>query len=132
MKHLKSTIFPVLLSTIWISISEFARNEFLVKSYWMNHYGSLGLVFPSEPVNGAIWGLWSFLFAIVIFIISGKFTFIQTTILSWIIGFVMMWIVIGNLGVLPFGMLYIAVPLSMIEVVVATFIVFWLKGKSLK
>jgi hypothetical protein len=132
MKHLKSTIFPVLLSTIWISISEFARNEFLVKSYWMNHFGSLGLVFPSEPVNGAIWGLWSFLFAIVIFIISGKFTFIQTTILSWIIGFVMMWIVIGNLGVLPFGMLYIAVPLSMIEVVVATFIVFWLKGKSLK
>jgi len=132
MKSLKSVILPVLLATIWISISEFARNEFLVKSCWIEHYESMGLTFPSEPVNGAMWGLWSLLFAIVIFTLSRKFNFAGTCILSWVIGFVLMWVVIGNLGVLPFGILYVAVPLSMLEVVVAAVIIFKLKGNSFK
>ena len=123
MKILKSTILPILLATIWISISEFARNEFLVKSYWTDHYKKLGLIFPSEPVNGAIWGVWSLLFAIAIFIISKKFTLWQTTLLSWFVGFVMMWVVIGNLGVLPYGLLLYAIPLSFLEAFVAVVII---------
>jgi len=123
MKILKSTILPILLATIWISISEFARNEFLVKSYWTDHYKKLGLIFPSEPVNGAIWGVWSLLFAIAIFIISKKFTLWQTTLLSWFVGFVMMWVIIGNLGVLPYGMLLYAIPLSFLEAFVAVVII---------
>jgi hypothetical protein len=90
METLKRTILPILFATIWISVSEFVRNEFLLKSFWTDHYESLGLVFPSEPVNGAIWGLWSLLFAIAIFIIAKKFTLVQTTLLSWFVGFVLM------------------------------------------
>jgi hypothetical protein len=90
MESLKRTILPILFATIWISVSEFVRNEFLLKSFWTDHYESLGLVFPSEPVNGAIWGLWSLLFAIAIFIIAKKFTLVQTTLLSWFVGFVLM------------------------------------------
>lgn len=123
MKYLKKVILPILFSTIWISISEFVRNEFLVKSYWVNHYKSLNLVFPSEPINGAIWGIWSLLFAIAIFVISKKFTLIQTTFLTWLVGFVLMWVVIGNLNVLPFGILIYAVPLSLLECFLATFII---------
>ena len=123
MNFLKKTIFPVLLATIWISISEFVRNEFLLKSYWTSHYQGLGLVFPSEPVNGALWGLWSLLFAIAIFIISKKFSLLQTTFLSWFSGFIFMWVVIGNLGVLPYGILPAAVPLSLFEAFLATFII---------
>lgn len=123
MKFLKHTIFPILLAFIWISISEFARNEFLVKSYWIDHYEKFGLIFPSEPVNGAIWGLWSLLFAIAIYIISRKFNLIQTTFLSWFTGFVMMWVVIGNLGALPYGILSLTVPLSLFEAYVASLII---------
>ena len=123
MKLFKNTILPVLLATIWISVSEFLRNEFLVKSYWTSHYERLGMVFPSEPMNGAIWGLWSLLFAVAIFIISKKFSLWQTAFLSWFIGFVLMWVVIGNLGVLPSGLLYIAVPLSILEAFLASLIV---------
>jgi hypothetical protein len=90
MESLKRTILPILFATLWISVSEFVRNEFLLKSFWTDHYESLGLVFPSEPVNGAIWGLWSLLFAIAIFIIAKKFTLVQTTLLSWFVGFVLM------------------------------------------
>ena len=120
---LKKTIIPVLLATIWISISEFVRNEFLVKSLWVNHYQSLGLTFPSAPLNGAVWGLWSLLFAISIFIISKKLSLIETTLLSWLYGFVMMWVVIGNLNVLPEGLLIYAIPLSLLEAFVASWIV---------
>ena len=123
MKLFKNTILPVLLATIWISVSEFLRNEFLVKSYWTSHYERLGIVFPSEPMNGAIWGLWSLLFAVAIFIISKKFSLWQTAFLSWFVGFVLMWVVIGNLGVLPSGLLYIAVPLSILEALLAALII---------
>jgi hypothetical protein len=123
MKILKKTILPVFLAAIWISISEFVRNEFIVKSFWAEHYHELGLVFPSEPVNGAIWGIWSFLFAISIFIISRKFTLAQTTFLTWLMAFVMMWVVIGNLGVLPYNLLIYAIPLSILESFVASWII---------
>lgn len=122
MKLLKNTIAPVLLATIWISISEFARNEFIVKSYWTNHYQSLGLTFPSQPVNGAVWGIWSLLFAIAIFVLSKKYTLIQATLISWFVGFVLMWVVLGNLGILPYGLLPYAIPLSLIESFVAVWI----------
>ena len=123
MKLFKNTILPVLLATIWISVSEFLRNEFLVKSYWTSHYERLGMVFPSEPMNGAIWGLWSLLFAVAIFIISKKFSLWQTAFLSWFVGFVLMWVVAWNLSVLPVGILVIAVPLSLLEAFVASVII---------
>ena len=123
MNIVKSTVLPILAATIWISISEFVRNEFLVKTFWTNHYSGLGLTFPSEPVNGAIWGLWSLLFAITIYIISKKFTLIHTTLLSWFVGFVLMWVVIGNLNVLPYGILPWAIPLSLAESFVAAWII---------
>jgi hypothetical protein len=123
MNFLKKTILPIFLATVWISFSEFIRNEFLLKAYWINHYENMGLIFPAEPVNGAIWGLWSLCFAIAIFIISKKFSFWQTNFLSWFIGFVLMWLVIGNMGVLPFHLLYFAIPLSFLEVLVATIII---------
>ena len=37
MKVVKTTVLPIVAATIWISISEFARNELLVKSYWTHH-----------------------------------------------------------------------------------------------
>ena len=123
MKVFKKTIFPVLLSTVWISISEFVRNEIFLKSYWTNHYESMGLIFPSDPINGLTWGLWSLLFAIAIYMMSKKFSMWQTTFLSWFVGFVLMWVVVGNMGVLPFEILYFAVPLSILEAFFATFII---------
>lgn len=123
MNLIKRTILPVILATIWISISEFARNEFLLKSFWIKHFQDLGLKFPSESINGAVWGIWSLLFAVAIFIIAKKFTLIQTTFLSWFVAFFMMWVVIGNLGVLPYGFLLYAIPLSILESFIATLII---------
>jgi hypothetical protein len=123
MNYLRKTILPILLATIWISLSEFVRNELLIRSDWIKHYKDLGLVFPDAPVNGAMWGIWSLLLAIAIFAIAKRFSLMQTTLLSWLVGFVLMWVVIGNLGVLPYGTLAIAVPLSLLESFVASYII---------
>jgi hypothetical protein len=94
----------------------------LFKKYWIAHYQSLGMTFPSEPLNGMIWIVWGFLFSIAIYLISRKFNLIQTTLICWFMGFVLMWITIGNLNVLPSAILIYAVPLSLLE----TFIGFYI------
>jgi hypothetical protein len=81
------------------------------------------MTFPEQPINGAVWGIWSLCFAITIYILNRKFSLIETTLLSWFVGFVFMWLVIGNLGVLPFGILPVAIPLSLIEAFVASLII---------
>lgn len=116
-------VSATLFAFVWISISEFVRNQYLFKDKWVSHYQSLGLVFPGKPVNGAMWGVWSLLFALLIFQLSRKFSFLKTFFLSWLMGFVMMWLVIGNLGVLPMSLLWYAVPLSLLECLVALFII---------
>ena len=122
MQTIKKTVLPILLATIWISISEFVRNTFLLHKYWTEHYQKLGLTFPEQPINGAVWGIWSLCYAIAIFIFSKKYPIVQTTFLSWFVGFVFMWLVVGNLGVLPFGILVYAIPLSLLEAFLAAYI----------
>ncbi|MFN8259170.1 MAG: hypothetical protein U0W24_26000 [Bacteroidales bacterium] len=129
---MKKTILPVLLATIWISASEFVRNEFILKTYWTAHYEKLGMVFPSAPVNGAIWGIWSLCFAVTIFILNKKYSLLQTFVFSWFIGFILMWLVIGNLNVLPFGILPLAVPLSLLEAFLASYIINRLSASGYK
>lgn len=122
MTHVKHTLLPIFLAMSWISISEFIRNQFLFIDLWTDHYKRLGLEFPVQPINGAVWGIWASAFAVFIFMIAKKYSLLQTTMLSWLAGFVFMWLVIGNLGVLPFGILVYAIPLSVLEVYVAVWI----------
>ena len=115
-------VIAVIFAGIWVNASEFFRNEVLLKKYWIDHYQSLGMTFPSEPLNGMIWVAWGFLFAITIYIISRKFDLIQTTLISWFMAFVLMWIVTWNLNVLPGAILIYAVPLSLLEAFIGSYI----------
>jgi hypothetical protein len=112
----------VIVTGLWINVSEFFRNEVLLKDYWLNHYQSLGLTFPSTPQNGLLWVAWGFLFALAVYLLSRKFTLLQTALLSWLMGFVLMWVVAWNLSVLPAAILVYAIPLSLLEAFVAAFI----------
>jgi hypothetical protein len=117
------SILAVIISTAWISVSEFVRNQVLFKSYWTGHYDKMGLVFPAEPLNGAVWGIWSLFLALSVFFILKKFPLTETVVLAWFMAFPMMWLVIGNLNVLPHGLLIFAIPLSLVEVIVAALII---------
>ena len=115
-------IIAVILTGIWVNASEFFRNEILLKTYWIDHYQSLGMTFPSSPKNGIIWVAWGFLFAIAIYLISRKFNLIQTTLVSWFMAFVLMWVTLWNLNVLPMTILIYAVPLSLLEAFIGSYI----------
>ncbi|MBL7938475.1 MAG: hypothetical protein JNL43_03870 [Flavobacteriales bacterium] len=116
-------VLAILAATVWISINEFVRNQLVLVDQWTAHYSAMGLSFPAAPINGAVWGLWALLFAVVIFILARRFSLLHTAALAWSIGFVLMWVVIGNLGVLPFSILPVAVPWSIVEAFGAAWVV---------
>lgn len=123
MKTNTARLLAVFSAGLWISLSEFVRNEFLFKHLWIQHYQNLGMGFPSDPINGAVWGLWSFVFAYLIFKLGTAFSRRETIAISWIAGFVLMWLVTGNLNVLPLSLLWFAIPLSVLEVFIADLII---------
>jgi len=51
------SILSVILTGIWVNACEFVRNEVLLRKYWVDHYQSIGMIFPSAPINGMIWVL---------------------------------------------------------------------------
>lgn len=122
MNPLSRRFTAIALTGVWVNASEFFRNELLLKSYWLDHYRAMGLVFPSEPQNGMVWMVWGFLFALALFLVSRKFDLLQTALLCWLMTFVLMWLVIGNLHVLPGGLLIYAIPLSLLESFVGAYI----------
>jgi hypothetical protein len=115
-------LFAILIATAWSVLSEFCRNELLFKRVWVDHFQSLGLAFPSAPINGAIWGLWSLAFVLGLRIILTRFSLVPGALLAWFMAFVLMWLVTGNLLVLPFSLLAYAIPLSLLEVFVAAWL----------
>jgi hypothetical protein len=122
MKTLRYVILPIIAAATWISLNEFVRNQFLLFSFWTDHFQALGISFPSEPVNGAVWGLWSLLFAVAIFLLAKQNTLQQTTVIAWLMAFILMWVSTGNMGFLPWGILPIAVPWSVVETFGAAYI----------
>lgn len=119
---IKKTIVPILVTGIWINISETLRWMFLVESFWLEKYQDLNLSFPNETINMIVWMLWGFCHATVIFILSRKYNLFQITFLSWFVAFVMMWLVVWNVGVLPTGMLWFNVPMSLLEAFIGAYI----------
>jgi hypothetical protein len=108
-------LVAIALAGLWINGNEFLRNEIWLKSHWIAHYHSLGRSFPSGPLQGAVWVLWGFVFAAALCAISQRWSLLSSTLLGWVLAFVLMWLVTWNLGVLPESILPTALPLSLIE-----------------
>ena len=121
-QDMKKILLATLASGLWIIASEFLRNEVLLKQYWLNKYAELAQPFPSAPINNALWALWAFLLASNITFFVRKLTFTGALLASWTLAFLMMWVVIWNLNVLPQGLLCTAAPWSIGEVAVAILI----------
>ena len=106
--------------TIWIIAWEMLRNELLFKSIWVDHFSALGLTFETLPINGILWTAWSFILAYVIYELVQVFEFKKAVFISWLLAFPAMWLVVYNLQTLPLKILWFAIPLSIIEVYVAS------------
>lgn len=117
-----TAVRATLVAGLWIGLSEFVRNEVLLPARWDAHYAALGLTFPRDPVNVAVWLVWSLVFAGVLYALTRRFSLAATTAIGWTVGFVMMWLVTWNMTVLPLGILPFAIPLSLLETFVAAYL----------
>ena len=128
---MKQTVLATLTVGALINLSEFLRNEIMFKQQWIDKFSSMGISFPSAAVNAVLWITWGFVFAGCVVAICSKFSFARSLVLSWTMGFLMMWVVVGNLGVLPMGLLPIAIPWSIAESALAVFIAQWINPRTM-
>lgn len=110
-------------SAVWIALNEFPRDHLLLIDQWTTHYASKGLTFAGEPVSRAVWGFWSLSFEVAIFFMARRFSLLETGALAWGAGYVVMWLVVGNLGMLPMSILHYAIPWSLLKAFGAVWIV---------
>lgn len=107
------------LATLWVLASEFIRNELILKNFWVEHFKSLGLKFETLPLNGFLWLLWSAIMVYLVYKLMQKFSVFEAFLITWLVSFGGMWLVTYNLQVLPLQILFLAIPLSMLEIFVA-------------
>jgi len=117
----KST-WQILLLALWINLAETARWILYSQAKFEALYRSLGLELPDKPINTILWLIWGVVIASLVFILSQKFTLVQTTLITWCAAFVLIWIVLWNFAILPLEILLIAAPLSLIEIFIAALI----------
>jgi hypothetical protein len=122
MKDYKNAIWHILIVSLWINIAETLRWLLYSKAYFLEHYQSLNLVLPFGPIYLILWLIWGILLSTIIYIISKKYTLLQTTVMIWIMAFLMVWITLFNLNVLPLSMLWLVIPLSFIDILVGVLI----------
>ena len=82
MRILKQIVIPIIITGIWINLSETFRWLLFAEPYWIEKYQNLNLTFPSETVNMIAWMVWGFFHARIIFILSKRYSLFETTILS--------------------------------------------------
>ena len=128
---LKDFIIVVLITSVWVNLSEVLRYFFIVipevKTY-------LSVVPEVAEVNIGIliiWGLWdTLLTALIVFIFwlyAQKFgnsikSVVAAGIISWCFFFVLFWVGLANMGLSSWQFLLIVLPLALLETLVASLI----------
>jgi len=135
--NFKHFIVITLLTSIWINISEVFRYDMFVvpnvKSFFDNKSGV-----ASMDLNiFIIWGFWdTLLTAVMVFIFwlysrvfgnTGKSVLISGT-LVWLSVFVIFWVATVNMGLSDWKILWVALPLSWVEMIIGT----WIASKLYK
>ena len=124
------TGWQILLVAIWINLSGTVRWILFAKPRFDALYNGRGLEFPNALANTILWILWGVLAAVLVVSLSKKFTMLHTFALSWLAAFAMHWIVLWNAAVLPLGLLWVAIPWSLVEVFIAALISVKLQGQG--
>jgi hypothetical protein len=116
------SIWHVVLLAVWINLSESVRWILYSKPKFDALFRSMGREVPSQPINNILWIIWGFIIAFLVFILSRKFTVVQTTLITWLAVFVTVWIALWNSAVFPLEMLPVVVPLSLLNIFIAALI----------
>jgi len=136
--QVKQFIIVTLLVNIWVQISETIRYLVFVVPQMEESAGEI------PEVTGIVLGIWivwgTILTSLTVFLfwmyanMYGNFirTVLKSATISWAFVFVLFWIGISNMGLSEWNILWITLPLSWVEIFIATFIASKLYQKQFK
>jgi hypothetical protein len=129
--NIKHFVLTTLIVSIWVNISEVFRYFVIVKPMMQEYLAMLPGAIPMNWTVFAIWGIWdTILTSLVVFIywlVAQRFgnnlmsTIISATT-SWALFFLLFWLGMVNMGLSPISVALIALPLSLLEMIVASWI----------
>jgi hypothetical protein len=122
MKDYKKAIWHVIIISIWINVAETIRWMVFAKPYFLSHTQKMNIEPPSGPLYLIIWLVWGVLLALFIYIISRKFSLIETTIIIWLSVYSGIWIMLFNLSLVTFPILVTIAAFCFIEIFFAALI----------
>lgn len=128
---IRKFIVVALITSLWIHVSEVFRYFVIVMPYLRQSLSGITNVAPMSWGVFAIWGSWDILLTcMVVFIFwlySKQFgntlrSVIVSGTLSWLFFFVLFWIGMVNMGLAKWPILAFTLPLSWLEMIIASFI----------
>jgi len=120
-----------LITSIWIHISEVFRYFVLIRPRVKSYFEDSTHIADMNLSIFAIWGAWDILLTAVLVFICWLFvqvfdhklsSIVSSGTLVWIASFLILWIGIANMGLSSWSILWIALPLSWMEMVIGAYI----------
>jgi hypothetical protein len=129
--NIKHFVLTTLIVSIWINISEVFRYFIIVKQMMQEYLAMLPGAIPMNWIVFASWGIWdTILTTLVVFIYwlvaqcfgNNLMSTIISATTSWALFFLLFWLGMVNMGLSPISVALIALPLSLLEMIVASWI----------
>ena len=122
MKDYRKAIWQVIILSIWINLAETIRWMAFTKPYFVSHYQNMNIEPPGGPLYLIIWFVWGVLLALLIYLISQKFSYVKTTFIIWLSVFSGIWIMLFNLRLVTLPVLLAIAAFCFIEIFIGTLI----------
>jgi len=136
--NIKTYAKVVLITSIWVNISEVFRYFVFVMPRAKSFWNDLESVADMNFLIFGIWGFWdTILTAMTVFLYwlyTQRFgnnisSVLASAVLAWVFFFVLFWIGTANMGYSDWSIMWITLPLSLIELIIANFIAFKLYNR---
>ncbi|MBX2863646.1 MAG: hypothetical protein KTR27_08825 [Leptolyngbyaceae cyanobacterium MAG.088] len=127
--NVKQFILITLITSLWINVSEVFRYFVFVMPSLRQSLATLANVAPMNWGVFAIWGGWdTLLTGLVVFMVwlfsqqygNNLRSALMAGTISWLFFFVLFWVGMVNMGLAEWSLLGIALPLSWVELVIAS------------
>jgi len=122
MKDYRKAIWQVIILSIWINLAETIRWMAFTKPYFVSHYQNMNIEPPGGPLYLIIWFVWGVLLALLIYLITQKFSYVKATFIIWLSVFSGIWIMLFNLRLVTLPVLLAIAAFCFIEIFIGTLI----------
>jgi len=135
---LRPFLITSLIAGLWINISEIFRYFVFVMPMMRSTFGQISNVAPMNLSVFAMWGIWDTILMVTVtgffWIAFDRFgnsllVVLKAAIFVWAGIFVILWLGLFNMNLAPISVLLVALPLALVEMIIAGFIVRWARTR---